>query len=273
MENGKSFYPILSFGVTRRLVSSALVLLLTTIALCIFTLRFVSLVEAAKVIPDTTPTAVRTAVLEQSTPTPTPAPATPAAAPVAARTPACTPFGGIPVPSALALSGPGLQQRIDAPQTYTVYGNDATEVGRQLLRCAPSGQGGNFSGATSYWIGNQYSFASTPDGQCRLSNITVGIHVTQVLPTWGSTASGGALRTKWDAFERNLTLHENGHTIININEAQALLNDLQNLPAMSCDQIAATANTITNNHIAALNAANNNYDSQTGHGSRQGATW
>ena len=136
----------------------------------------------------------------------------------------------------------------------------------------PTSASGSFSGATSYWLGTHYTYQLTPDAQCRLSDIAIGLHVTQILPRWDGSGST-ALGAKWEAYEHNLTLHENGHTTIDIAQAEALLSDLQSMPAMPCDQIAAAANAITNSHIAALNTANDSYDQATGHGSLQGATW
>lgn len=265
----KVFYPGVRRSVATRFLKHVGLTLLCTTVLCLVATRFSSFTL--------TTTSIQAAPAVKGAATTTPSSVTPQV-PIAPAvvTPdtgqSCVPFGPVPAPSAMQLTTPGLQQLIDTPETYTIYGNDSSQITRQLQKCIPSSIGGSFSGATSYWLGTHYIYQLTPDAQCHLSDIAVGLHVTQVLPSWQGSGSP-ALIAKWEAYERNLILHENGHTVIDISEAQALLSDLQSMPAMPCDQIASAANTITNTHIAALSSANDTYDKSTGHGSLQGATW
>jgi predicted secreted Zn-dependent protease len=224
------------------------------------------MVEAAKVITPDTPIAVHAAKIV--TPPSVAPPVTPAVASVST----CTPFGVVPAPSELAMTTPGLQQLVDTPTTYTVHGTTSGDISNQLRRCAPSNSEGTFSGTTSYWLGTRYSYRLTPTATCQLTDITVAVHVTQVLPRWQDSA-GSAIATKWEIFERNLVLHENGHTAIDIAQAQTLLSELAAMPDMPCDTIAGAANTITANRLAALDRANDNYDAATNHGASQGAIW
>lgn len=232
------------------------------------TLRFVSLVEAAKVAPVITPVV--------STPRTSLAP-TPnlqaAALPAHVQPANCVPYGTVPTPSALTLSTPGLMQLIDTPDTYSVYGSTADDVASQLRKCAPTSNEGTFSGATSYWIGTHYSYRLTDEGSCHLSDLSVGVHVSQVLPNRVDTAASTALNAKWDGYARSLANHENGHTAIIIANAQDLVAELSALPDLPCETIAATAGNVTAARVNALAVANDEYDTSTGHGATEGAAW
>jgi predicted secreted Zn-dependent protease len=266
--NAKPFYPVFQWHVTARLLKHMLALLLGSALLCVAILRFVTLAEAAKIVtPAISPVARTTqfATASVSPPT-TPAPA------AASISPPCVPFGPVHMPAALPMTAPGLQQLVDTPATYTVHGTTNGDIAAELRRCAPTSSDGIFSGATSYWLGAHYSYNLTPAATCKLTDITVAIHVSQVLPTWHDTASS-ELTAAWETYERHLVLHENGHTIIDIAQAQTLLDELTALPDMPCDTIGNAASTVTANRLTALDQANADYDASTGHGASQGAIW
>jgi predicted secreted Zn-dependent protease len=270
MGTTRSPYVVREFTVATRFFKRMLVLLLCSFAVAAMTLRFVSIVEAAKVVTPAVPVVTPTAQVVAA-PAAAPAP-TPTASAPAVSTPTCTPYGVVASPAPLTMTAPGLQQVVDSPTTYRIYGASTAAVAAQLRRCAPVSAEGNFSAMTSYWIGARYGFTRPSADTCQLSSITVAVHVTQVLPTWQNSGNS-ALAAKWSAYEHNLTIHENGHTVINISQASTLLDELSQIPAQPCDQIAATAKAVMSARLAALDKANDDYDASTGHGATQGASW
>jgi predicted secreted Zn-dependent protease len=262
----QALYSARELTVATRFLTRMLVLVLCALAVAAATLRFVSLAEATKVVTPPLPVTRKAATVRL---VPATAP-TPASSVVAA--PTCAPFGAVRSPSPLTMTTPGLQQLIDAPTSYRVYGNTNAVVASELRRCAPVSTDGSFSATTSYWLGAHYGYSLTPTGACQLSDITVAVHVSQTLPSWQDNDSGD-LAEKWAAYEHSLVMHENGHTIIDISQAGILLEELSGLPALPCDQIGAAAGTMMTARLAALDKANDDYDATTRHGAAQGANW
>jgi len=241
-------------------------LLLCAALLTVALLQIMTLVEAAHVVPATPPTPLHSSI------SPTGPPTLPAALPAAAQSADCTPLGTLPTPAPLPMTSPGLQQLIDTPDVYNVHGASVDDISAQLRRCAPSSSEGTFSGATSYWLGTHYSYQLTSHGTCRLADITVAVHISQVLPSWQDNGSD-ALTDQWSAYERSLVLHENGHVVIIISQAHMLLDDLSALSDLPCETIAASASNIIAANIGTLESANSEYDTTTNHGATQGAIW
>jgi predicted secreted Zn-dependent protease len=102
--------------------------------------------------------------------------------------------------------------------------------------------------------------------------VKVGAHIVTSLPLWQpSTNANVTLVSKWRTFMTNLTLHEAGHAALDKLYAQQLANQLANLPAMDCALVASTVKSVVSANVAALNQANDRYDTTTNHGATQGA--
>ena len=191
------------------------------------------------------------------------------------RRQSCVPVASsLPTPLSLTDSAPGFKQQIDSPATYQIYGNDAAAWRTQIRSCAPKSTSqttAEFTAETKYQLTWRYQTVEN-EGQCHISNASVGIHVSQVLPIWQpTTATPTTLITQWNAFVIALSAHENGHTALDIEYAQRLLNDLNNYPATPCDQFAQSVKQLTDTDVSELEQANDNYDSNTDHGATQGA--
>lgn len=228
-----------------------------------------------------TPTPPTATQITQANSTPiTPPPAPGAAAPVKtavssrAATPACTP-GSDPAPGAVGLSdsASGVISQADS-NSYRVYGNSTSEIWSQINRCSPTRSGGVFAANTSYRLDYVYRFMVGADGQCRIASAAVGMHTSQVFPAW-SPASGTSSSTVagWNRFIAALRTHENGHVTIDNSYAQRMYTAIMaTQPNASCSALQASVNGTLASLQAQLDAANDAYDTATGHGRTQGAT-
>lgn len=205
-----------------------------------------------------------------------------AAAPVTTPAVATTPYPNCTVlyfgmPSQLNLdsAAAGLTVRADAPTTYQIYGNIASELRSQIQQCAPGAHDSSsaeFTAQTSYNLAWQYDTLTNGDGNCNIGNVKVGVHTAMALPLWqpnGNASTG--LSDRWQRFTTSLQTHEQGHATLDTAYAAQLVTNLNAIGSQSCTSIAnAVANTV-NSSVAALNAANDAYDASTNHGATQGA--
>lgn len=243
----------------------------TAAATVILTASYLSL--SSMLVQVSTPPAVAVAA-------PKPSPRTGSALPTTTAntaniTPACTP-SAFSAPSALDLTnaapGPTIQYESNVP--YQIYGNTAAQLANQISLCAPRTDGAalaEFTGETAYVLSWQYTTAVS-DAGCQPTNIKVGMHIATVLPSWQpTTTASSALQAKWQRFMLALSTHEAGHAALDRQYTITLTHDLNSLPAMNCANIQSAILNIVNRDTAALNQANDTYDTVTNHGASQGA--
>lgn len=201
---------------------------------------------------------------------------TPAASPTSPKitaTPLCTPLAHLTSAAPLSISPPGLHAIVDTPETYAIYGDTPAQVRAQMQACAP-GTGHEFSGSTDFWLGSQYRYTSTSADTCQLTDVAVTLHVHQTLPSWVASANAEAgLTGAWQAYMTHLKTHENGHATLDMQYAALAQTTLENLPPIPCSTVSATVTAKMNSIVAALNVANDTYDTATQHGATQGAIW
>lgn len=181
--------------------------------------------------------------------------------------PNCNPDTSYQTPGSITPTSPGLQQVIDAPSTYTVYGNSPSQVMNQIDDCTPvhssgsNGSPGNYAASTAYNISWQLNYNTNASGQCVPANVEVTLHINQVFPQWQATAGvQPGLTSAWQTYIAKLQTYEQGHVQLDDQAAAAVLSDLQNLPATDCETINQLANTTANNDITTYQNANLNYD-------------
>jgi len=206
--------------------------------------------------------------LAQASAAPTPATA------ASAIVPSCSPSGFVPAAApAVSPTQPGLHTTVLPQAHYAVYGDTVDQVDGQMTACSPVHMyGSNFAASTNYAMAWTYNNQSNGDGTCSLSDVSVGVTVSQVFPAWQQTASAApGLAASWQQFIANLETHESVFVQSDQSAAANLLSDLQNLPATDCNSITATADAKAQADLAALNQANTNYDVGTGYGATQGA--
>ena len=195
-------------------------------------------------------------------------------APAANPVPACSSDNSYRSPAGLPLEKPGLQQVIDSPAGYTVYGNTATEVMSQINKCTPvhitSGRPGLFAATTSYAINWQVDYVPGSNGLCVTDGVRVGLHVKQVFPAWQPTDSATAgLDTSWRNYITKLRAYENGHVQLDETAAATVLSDLRDFPPTDCNSIEGAATAKAKADVSAYDAANADYDTSNNYGLKQ----
>jgi predicted secreted Zn-dependent protease len=209
-----------------------------------------------------------------STPAAAAGPAPVSTARPAASFPGCTPLPfGMPSQLSLDDAPAGLRVQTDAPTQYQIYGDTASELRTQIQHCAPGASGSSlaeYTGQTSYNLSWQYAVSIST--KCSAQDIKVGVHTATALPYWQPTGNAtSGLAERWQAFDASLRTHEQGHAVIDKAYAAKLLDDLNALGPVDCDNLTAAIRTIVDSDVAALNQANDTYDRQTDHGATQGA--
>jgi predicted secreted Zn-dependent protease len=191
------------------------------------------------------------------------------------QVPLCVPDETYQTPAKLGLSQPGLQQIIDTPYTYTVYGNTGSEIISQIAQCTPvhstSGQPGIYAASTAYAINWQFDYVGDGD-TCTLSDISVGLHINQVFPAWQPSAGNNSMNASWQSYIAKLHTYESGHVQLDEAAASAVLSDLQNFPPADCDSIVQAATDKVNTDVHYYDVANANYDTDNNYGMNQNIT-
>jgi predicted secreted Zn-dependent protease len=177
------------------------------------------------------------------------------------------------MPANLSLSQPGLQQLVDTPYTYTVYGNNGSQILNQILNCTPvhstGGQPGIYAASTAYAIDWQFSYTGSND-ICTLNNVQIGLHVNQVFPDWQASNGDNSMASAWQGYISKLHAYESGHVALDQQAAQAVLNDLQDFPPTACEDISQQANAQAAADVHSYDVANANYDTNNDYGIKQG---
>jgi predicted secreted Zn-dependent protease len=125
---------------------------------------------------------------------------------------------------------------------------------------------------TTYSLTWQYQTQELGDGNCSLSDVKVGLHLSSTLPEWQSDAyAKNGLTGRWQRFMTALEQHEKGHAELDKKYAEQIAQDLQTIPASSCETLSRTADALIRVDTGALDVANHTYDRETQHGATQGA--
>jgi len=108
---------------------------------------------------------------------------------------------------------------------------------------------------------------------CRISDVTVALDVTIILPVWDIPRdASAALRAEWDRFLGALERHELGHRAIALAGAQRLDQTLARLRGRTCDDVKTAAGYASRDEAAATRTAQVAYDDSTAHGIKQGTS-
>ncbi|HUC88109.1 MAG TPA: DUF922 domain-containing protein [Candidatus Binatia bacterium] len=227
-----------------------------------------------------TQTVAKTPVSADNTITPAPVVTTAAVAQpaVVVAAPSCTPDTSYVPAGAINPSQPGLEQVIDQPSTYTVYGNTPDQIMSEIAECTPihsSGTGGvagDFAASTANAISWTLNYTDN-NNVCSVDSVDVTLHINQVFPNWQASASSPAsLNSTWQTYLTGLEAYEQGHAQLDEAAAAQVLSDLQNLPASSCDTIVQSANTVAEADTANNLTANTNYDLVNDYGLKENVT-
>jgi predicted secreted Zn-dependent protease len=156
---------------------------------------------------------------------------------------------------------------------YEVAGGSVGELTGALQAAAPeTTPTGSFFAKTTWtvvWDG-EWTADSTA---CRVIRSETRLESQMALPRWKITAASADLASDWNAFVRNLTLHEHGHVVNAVAASREVDSRLRNLERASCDGMETAARATIDSVVAVFRAQDEAYDQRTRHGEAQGAVW
>jgi len=155
-------------------------------------------------------------------------------------------------------------------ERYVIHGVTTGELAAQMQALGPHDEYEVAPALTR--SDRKASLEYRSDGRsCRISDVTVALDVTIILPVWDIPRdASAALRGEWDRFLGALERHELGHRAIALDGAEKLAQALQRLHGRSCDQLHTAAEYASRDEAAATRAAQIAYDDSTSHGIKQG---
>lgn len=234
-------------------------------------------------LPSITPPKTRTPILPTSTATPAPTytlviqPGTPLP-PLGVPAPTRANFYNIvvPTPTAQALKYPVTYAARLNVKTYSVSGETTDAIARSLDANALTDAHdplGRYYARTDWNLSSNWTWQTTASG-CEVEKAQVTMLVTMTLPSLVSTNLSQDTRQRWDTFIANTITHESGHVHLAFDGARAYQHDISYLlPAMDCNLLETRLNNLFKQDYNAIDQANVDYDTQTKHGTTQGAVF
>lgn len=178
-------------------------------------------------------------------------------------------------PEALTLGAGSslLTKVIEQPSYYQVYGDTISELRHSIESCpARATIAGAYHAITARNINWSYSVSQLGDGVCALHNPRIGLHVSQLLPTYTPGEKTPAKTVaQWNSYAKNLALHEQEHVRLASSHAENLAASLQQIGPMKCELLRSNVDTTIKSALMILDAKDELYDTQTNHGATQGA--
>ena len=229
---------------------------------------------------DATPTSTpATLAPEESTPSPTPA------APPVTQTRSVSPTsdrsghtannasracsGQVfqkPEPLNTAALPEGITVRQEPAQTYTIMGATLDQLRFSIQSCGVRQQSaGQYHALTAYNMTWQYTPIQSSDGTCGLTDVKIATNLSQYFP------KAAASPAVWEPYITALHIHEEGHVQINSRYTSDMYAKLTGQQKVDCNSLPRVADEIVRTEMMLLTSAHELYDTQTGHGSTQGA--
>lgn len=175
----------------------------------------------------------------------------------------------------LAGAGPGLHL-IEVDSAYEIRGRDYDDLLREMRRNGPGidDSGTRFGVHVAAW---RWSYRYRTGGgrtRCRVSEASVLLRSVIVLPKWVDRAGASRdVESAWPRFVAALTEHETGHRHRAKEYGVRLWQSLLGLEAATCEGLEALVSETAARIVEEGEAAQSEYDRDTGHGVRQGAMW
>ena len=156
---------------------------------------------------------------------------------------------------------------------YAVTGATLGEIQQSLSQNRPWKEKSTLDGLTDWRVQWHYQLTSSP-GQCRLTSFTTTTTIAITIPRWirPTNASLEAV-TNWNRYITALVQHEAGHAQIGL---AAAVEQHRRIPALGSDVTCAVLkkriNELAQQIVDDHGRRDREYDVQTEHGARQGAT-
>ncbi len=156
---------------------------------------------------------------------------------------------------------------------YSVSGATLGEIQQSLSRNRPWKDRSALDGLTEWRIQWRFQVTSSP-GECRLSSFTTATTITMTLPRWlRPTNAALEVATNWGRYIVALGQHEAGHAQIGL---AAAAEQQRRVPALApdgnCEALKQRINELAQRIVDDHGRRDREYDEQTEHGVKQGAT-
>jgi len=182
---------------------------------------------------------------------------------------------------AAACALPGQPRLIHTPaeanlqyRYYDVAGTSAGELMASLQQSSPEvTPTATYFARTTWMVEWHGDWTSTPAGSCRIVTSRTRLESRMAMPRWRVTGASADLTADWNAFVRNLTLHEHGHLQNAVAASREVDSRLKSLERPSCDGMESAARATIDSVVAVFRLQDEAYDERTRHGEAQGAVW
>ncbi len=185
---------------------------------------------------------------------------------------ACSPGPGVtrPMPRGVVIQG--------STQKYRVVGSTEAEIGASLRAAGVRENGfvGHYQARWryAYRLSSGGGGALHPTAGCRISDVRVDLQSVVREPDWQRTADAPAeLAAEWESFAAALDDHERAHEKLAVDLAGDLVRTLEQLRALSCQELSVEANREGERMSARLDEQQARLDQETRHGMLTGARW
>lgn len=158
---------------------------------------------------------------------------------------------------------------------YEVQGGCEKDLLCQMKRKGIAWSDGKKYDSTTNWhVMWKYGYSRTP-GSCSAESFRVFVDITFLYPKWmpGGDAPRD-LTDKWEAYMKNLVMHENGHRDLAVEAAAELARAVAELPPLpTCADVDREVRALARTRMSMLNDDEKQYDTATNHGYTQGAVF
>jgi predicted secreted Zn-dependent protease len=171
--------------------------------------------------------------------------------------------------------GPLLPSVTEKYEYYEIRGGCEKDLHGQLCRNGfVWDDGKKYDSATNWDVKWDYGYDRTSQA-CSAESFKVTVEVVFHFPKWTRTNDAPPkLVEKWDAYMKNLSLHENGHRDLVVEAATGLSRSVALLPpASTCAELDREVRALCRERMQLLASDQNEYDAATDHGVSQGAVF
>jgi predicted secreted Zn-dependent protease len=155
---------------------------------------------------------------------------------------------------------------------YSVNARPDRPLGAQLTEASPIREHGRkFHGHTKWNVRWRFDWDQFNDGFCRITGVSTTLQTVITLPKLTSASEQQSLR--FDRYMQALREHELGHHRIGKEAAHAIDAALHEVrAARNCDALKSVAHAAARRTLDYFVDKNQQYDRETEHGRRQGAS-
>jgi len=164
-------------------------------------------------------------------------------------------------------------QVIEKSEFYEIRGNSEKDLRNQMCQNGCTWDDGRKYDSVTNWYWTWEYSRDHASQACSTDDFSVTLEITYRLPKWvRADEVPGPLVDKWDAYMKHLTQHEQGHRDRAVDAAAEFYRAVARLPrSLSCADRDHQVRILSSEIMAQLNAAQQEYDADTGHGATQGA--